>query len=467
MHSTIQSLVSFRNSQGDAARGTLLKLDRSAVVFEVYNPYSIVQLSEVLQDLTIRRGERTIYSGRAVVSNLVNTGLMLIVSATLVDTWQDLDGLLDDVSGVREEVERFIQDWKSANRLMSGYLLSVTEIRSFLSELNRWLGQISISPKTRQSQEHHELPTDVFHELSQLIFPRLYKLFRKFEQEAEKIPNESITLHKHYAQRDLHPLLMTSPFVHRTFTKPLGYAGDYEAVNMMMRDAREGPTTYAKLINALHLNTGVAAAHRNRIGILNDYLFTTTRKYAESNKAVNILNIGCGPAQEIQKALASNPLLDRCNFRLVDFNKQTLLYAEKVLREIAEKSGLRPQLEFAQESVHVLLKQAARADATDEEEYELIYCAGLFDYLSDKVCSRLLRLFYKWIKPDGMILATNVHPSNPNRFAMEHILEWYLIYRDKRDMESLLPHFGKQRVFSDETGINIFLEIRKTGYMNV
>ena len=41
----LQSLVTFRNSQGEAARGTLLKLDRNTVVFEVYNPYSIVQLS--------------------------------------------------------------------------------------------------------------------------------------------------------------------------------------------------------------------------------------------------------------------------------------------------------------------------------------------------------------------------------------------------------------------------------------
>ena len=55
--STLQSLVTFRNSQGESARGTLLKLDRTTAVFEVYNPYSIVQLSEVLNQLVIRRGD--------------------------------------------------------------------------------------------------------------------------------------------------------------------------------------------------------------------------------------------------------------------------------------------------------------------------------------------------------------------------------------------------------------------------
>ena len=59
-----QSLVTFKNSQGDTARGTLLTIERGTVVFEVYHPYSIVQLSEVLKDLTIRRAENAVYQGR-------------------------------------------------------------------------------------------------------------------------------------------------------------------------------------------------------------------------------------------------------------------------------------------------------------------------------------------------------------------------------------------------------------------
>ena len=54
-------VVTFQNSQGDAARGTLTNLQRRALVMELYNPYSIVQVSEVLHDLTIRAGDRSIY----------------------------------------------------------------------------------------------------------------------------------------------------------------------------------------------------------------------------------------------------------------------------------------------------------------------------------------------------------------------------------------------------------------------
>lgn len=142
----------FQNSQGTAARGSLLHITRSLAVFEVYNPYSIVQLSEVLQDLQILRGERIVYRGRAVVSNLVSTGLMLIVSATLVDAWQDLVGLAPG-KDLRAEVETFVRDWELGTRVRASYQLTVGGISSFLAELSRWLNQIEAVRGTAESPQ--------------------------------------------------------------------------------------------------------------------------------------------------------------------------------------------------------------------------------------------------------------------------------------------------------------------------
>ena len=80
-----------RNSQGMEFRATLLRITRFAVVFEVYNPYSIVQLSEVLTDFRMIMNDRMVYSGRAVVSNLLNTGILLVCEATLEDEWLEVD----------------------------------------------------------------------------------------------------------------------------------------------------------------------------------------------------------------------------------------------------------------------------------------------------------------------------------------------------------------------------------------
>ena len=74
-----------------------------------------------------------------------------------------------------------------------------------------------------------------------------------------------------------------------------------------------------------------------------------------------------------------------------------------------------------------------------QAKFDFVYCAGLFDYLSDKVCARLLQYFAARTNVGGTVLVTNVHSSNPQKISMEHLLEWHLIYRDEGQLESLLP----------------------------
>ena len=69
--SNIDSVVSFRNSQGDRASGTLRGVSRQSISLEVYNPHSVAQLSEMLSELTIRRHGRVVYQGAAVVTTLI------------------------------------------------------------------------------------------------------------------------------------------------------------------------------------------------------------------------------------------------------------------------------------------------------------------------------------------------------------------------------------------------------------
>jgi extracellular factor (EF) 3-hydroxypalmitic acid methyl ester biosynthesis protein len=459
---SLSNLITFRNSQGIQARGSLLKLSRTTLIVEVYNPYSIVQLSEVLNDVEIRSGDRVIYKGRAVVTNLVNTGLMLIVSARLVDTWSDLAGLVGDHTRIREEVTAFVEDWRESHQIQPEYQLAVSQIRSFLTELNRWLEHLDLQgddyPPDLATQGRDELLED----LSEPLFPQLGEMFEQFEEAAAQVPEEERATHARYVQRDLHPLLLRAPFVHRAYYKPLGYAGDYEMVNMMLRNDNEGPTTYARIINSLHLQQGPAQAHRNRIDILDEWLGEALGEAETNGRPLTGLNVGCGPAVELQRLTRSSPAADRCQLRLMDFSDETLNYTRQRLREAAEHSGRSPQFEFVHESVHNLLRRASNPSGeSDEHNYDIVYCAGLFDYLSDRVCSRLMRLFFQWIRPGGRVMVTNVHPSNPAFYRMEHILEWYLIYRDEDHMRQLVPPEWIRRVFVDHTGINVFMELEK------
>ena len=109
----IDPVITFRNSQGEAVRGTLTNVQRRSLVVEIYNPYSIVQVSEVLSELTIRSGERSIYKGKAVVTSLLNTGLMAVVSAVLIDEWNELAAIGHDGKSVGEEARGFVQGWNA------------------------------------------------------------------------------------------------------------------------------------------------------------------------------------------------------------------------------------------------------------------------------------------------------------------------------------------------------------------
>lgn len=456
----IDSLIKFTNSQGTGATGTLVQITRHSIVMEVYNPYSIVQLSEVLEGLHIRREDRIIYQGRAVVSTLVNTGLYLVVSATLVDPWKDLSGLEQDPVGIQEEALRFLEDRKTAD-LDVNFQLVVFKMRSFLTDLSRWLEQVDLFAEQDGITHNPELTTGLTAELKKPLLPKLLEYLQAFEIEASKIEEENIIPHKSFVRRDLHPLLLRSPFMWRTFTKPLGYAGDYEMVNMILRDPDEGPTTYSKLLNNAFLCDGPAEGHRNRVIILQEKLTELLKTAISENRKIKILNIACGPAMEIQRFLKDETIGDHIQFDLLDFNDETLAYIKANIDKVLASTKDNVNVNYIHKSVHTLLKEVSKSDIETEDYYDFVYCAGLFDYLSDKVCNRLMRLFWKQVKPDGEMMVTNVHSSNPVKFGMEYLMEWHLIYRDEKGMLNLLPDHGEQEVYTDKSGINVFLEIKK------
>lgn len=458
----IQSFVTFTNSQGEASRGTVLKLDSATLVFEVYNPYSIVQLSEVLAELTIRRGDDIAYKGRAVVTNLLNTGLMLIVSTNLIDQWSPTFQSRESIFQIREDAIQFVKQSAEMGKIIYGYRVAVGELRSFLSDLNRWLEELEIACSKSICER---LGTyDGLLDFAAPILTKLVDLNTRFEKEASRVPEQDLSAHKMFAQKELHPLIMSAPYPHRTFSKPLGYAGDYEMMNMIHREYPEGQSLYARLVNASYTNLPIAKSVRNRAHLLERYLEEGVQRSIVARDDFRAISIGCGPAIEVQRFIRGNTLSVCAHIDLVDFNAETLEFARKKVSEAIDDSGNRPEIRFIHESVHRLLKSMTTGKSEYfKEKYNFVYCAGLFDYLSDKVCARLVRLFYTWLKDDGMLLVTNMRKGTGNRYILEHQAEWYLIYRDEEQMLSLLPGVEYKRTFTDDTGVNVCLEVRKNG----
>lgn len=459
---SINNIVTFHNSQGEAVRGTLIHLQRHALVMEVYTPSSIAQIGEVLRDLAIRSGDQTVYTGRATVSRLLNTGLMAIVSVTLVDDWSEVNIRPNDLTQLRTDSQDFVQEWSARFQISQSYQVVVSELRAFLAETSRWIDQIDISTTLPREENGGCIRKDVFYDLATPIMDKIWTYLNWLEQEGRQVPAKDAVAHGKFAQAVLHPLLLRAPFVHRTFVKPLGYAGDYAMMNQMLDDPAKGDSTYFQVVNAAFLHTACAQSYRNRIDTLTHELLQVADAAVKAQRPFRVLNIGCGPAAEIQRFIAASLHADTVCFTLIDFNEATLKYARSRIDNACEESGRKVQVQFINQSVHELLKRDARTQLDGGLPFDFIYCAGLFDYLSDKVCSRLLQYFMSLAQPGGNILIGNMHSCNPQKILIEHLLDWHLIYRDEQQMEKLLPaQRHNTRIYTDATGVNVFAQFQK------
>ena len=119
-------------------------------------------------------------------------------------------------------------------------------------------------------------------------------------------------------------------------------------------------------------------------------------------------------------------------------------------------------MKFIKNSVQNLLR--ARGKTRSQPEYDLIYCSGLYDYLSDSVCKALNSHLFDLLKPGGFLVVGNFATNTPGQNLMEHLMDWFLIYRNGRQVAALSPEQAAADdcvVRAEPTGANIFLEVRK------
>ncbi|MFO1475812.1 MAG: class I SAM-dependent methyltransferase [Verrucomicrobiota bacterium] len=460
------SMVVGRSSQGVEIHATLLRLTRFLVAFEIYNPSLVLRSSEVLTDFKIIVNDRTVYSGRAVVSGLVNMGGVLVCEASLGDSWLGLEAFLPSRPGDQSKAfQAFLRHWQEVYRIRPEFKVVVADMYTFLSELRLWLEQLELGIRSAPAGDRLRMEHEIGSELGKSTTPALTNLFERFEEALATVDREQVEAHQSYCRRQLHPMLLCSPFLYRTFTKPLGYAGDYEMVNMMLRDPLEGGSLYAKIVNHWFLHQPPAEAHRNRINYLVGHLVSQAARSLRGGAPARVLSVGCGPAQEIQRFLAESDLSESTRFTLIDFNEETITHCQSVLEGAKRQAHRGTPIKYVRKSVHQILKESARSvDAGGGDRYDLVYCAGLFDYLSDTVCRKLTSICYDWLAPGGLLITTNVDAGNPRRLTMDYIMEWHLNYRNSPEVGALKPASLAPdlcAVKSDGTGVNIFCEMNK------
>lgn len=463
---TAESPVTFKGVAGSTVRCMLLRFSRHAAIIEIYNSSTTPLLSEVLNGFKIILHGQKAYFGRAVVSKIVDGGSKTICEVSLDETgWQHKDPwLLAKQEGLAlEEFNGFIREWQKLYRLSNEFKLTVLDMQHFLHDLRLWLDQIEVGIRSLPQEQQLEVENEILRKLRNSINPILSKMFERFEIVSAKISQDAIPEHRMFCHRQLHPLLLCCPFMYRIFAKPLGYAGDYEMIDMIIRNQFEGDSLFARLLQAYILDEDPAHSVRNRADYFVKRFVEEATRVSFQVRPATFFSVGCGPAREVAAFLKEQALSDRTIFHLLDFDATTLKHTGGILQRLKEQFGRKTSVHLINKSVNQLLKESEGSSLMGDG-FDLIYCSGLYDYLSDRVCKQLNNFFYDQLRPGGLLVVTNFDPCNPIRNVMEYIFEWFLIYRDSKHLLALSPEQAARddcRIVSDDTGCNIFLEIRK------
>jgi extracellular factor (EF) 3-hydroxypalmitic acid methyl ester biosynthesis protein len=462
-HPAVASEVVFQSAEGVEWRARLVRLTRQTAAFEATNLAAALRTSEVLANFKITAAGRVLYLGRAVVSNLVHAGGSLICEAKLDELGPDTAFFLPPAEAsadFAQAYESFFQAWQAGYRISNEFKVLVADVQSYLTGVRHWLEQLEFGLGAAGDRPARERA------ILDAIAPRIIAAFNgrheRFEEIIYALPPEARGAHQDFVRQHWHQLFLGSPFGHRTYHKPIGYAGDYEMMNMIYRNQPEGRSLFEKLIHLLLVSQWPARSVRNRIAHLRENIVTETARAVRAGKTARILNVGCGPAREVLDFLRESPLSDRAEFLLMDFNRETLLHASQKLVEAKRQFARHTPIRTEQVSVYELLKRTQRQHA-GAEKFDLIYCAGLFDYLAPDTCRALMELWHDSLSPGGLLLVANMTDSKPFRHFIEFVLDWQLIYRDSREFLSLVPERCREtaRVLAEPVSVNLFLHLRR------
>jgi extracellular factor (EF) 3-hydroxypalmitic acid methyl ester biosynthesis protein len=238
----------------------------------------------------------------------------------------------------------------------------------------------------------------------------------------------------------LHQIALQDPFTARAFNKPRGYAGDAVMLDYIYRQRPQHLTELGAAVHFMTTREGAAKSiiwRRDRLGAEIAKTIRRTRK-------ARILAVVSGHLRELDVVRATET---RRDFKIVALDQD--------VESLQEAVNSNPDINITpiNKSISHLFK------AQDGAKYDLIYSAGLFDYLATKTASGLLTRLMEMLAPAGRLVVGNYAPENYGRGYMEGMMGWSLIYRSEAELEVLLESNEERRVYRDEPGNVVYLEI--------
>ncbi len=246
-------------------------------------------------------------------------------------------------------------------------------------------------------------------------------------------------------------LLLQDPNTRRSRQRPRGYAGDAQLIDFIYRigSPHFSDTFLGREIFSTIMDFSSCESVRWRARHMADQIEST---YVEKNKLINVLAIASGHLRELHYIQNFETKIHQ--FYALD---QDVLSNEEARNTIPYAN-----LQITNDSILSILAGKYKP----EQPLDLIYSAGLFDYLNDRLATKLIPACIKLLAPGGKLIIANFVKGIVEQAYMEAFMDWHLIYRNEEDMLALITqetreHIVDHKMYRDPMGNVVYLEMRK------
>lgn len=263
-----------------------------------------------------------------------------------------------------------------------------------------------------------------------------------------------------YRQHLVSHFFLQEPFSRRAFEKPRGYAGDpvmidfiYDFDKVMSPPCEDRQSEISELLkHELNRISYANNAVRERRRILTRKIDQTSERVANPY----ILSFGCGHLREALDSVAvKNKSIGK--FVAIDQDQEALAVAIEMIKDFGET--------ISASVVDIIINKVPLP------KFDFIYSLGVFDYLPDGVAKKLINELFYLLNPGGRLLIANWLPNTPSIAYMEAVLDWWIIYRNGKQMQELIEDIPKEEInhvdiFVEKYEVVIFMEIKKAEEVN-
>lgn len=312
-------------------------------------------------------------------------------------------------------------------------------IELFFSDLNRFQNKVNQEAK-----------------LSVQEFKKLEKLFARLESDIKhsNLPPEVLEKQKQAFKRDYLKFASASEMQLRVIDWPMGYPGDHLTLENIYKSLPMSPTTFGKYLDWYLFSRTLGIGIRERKNFLSDQLKENLAIH--NHPDAKVLNLGCGSCRELyQLGLSLNEF--QGTIHCTDFDEEALSFSYQTL---ASRGIDLDRINF--QELNVLKLVSPEFMQKQFGTFDIIYSAGLFDYIKDKGLNKIFRSLYNNLREGGTIIAPFKDAHYYNTFDYHWICNWNAFYqRSQKEVLELLSRsmpMAKIKIMPTKTrSINFFI----------